>query len=71
MGLLLGFGRSTVIAATVLFGFALLKRLIIVFGFLFAIVKFAIVLAFLILLISIAVAVIRDWSRDKNGVKST
>ena len=57
-------------AAIVLFGFALLKRLIIVFGFLFALVKFAIVLAFLILLISIAVAVIRDWSRDKNGVKS-
>ena len=54
-----------------MFGFALLKRLIIVFGFLFAIVKFAIVLVFLILLISIAVAVIRDWSRDKNGVKST
>ena len=71
MGLLLGFGRGTAIAATVLLGFALLKRLIIVFGFLFAIVKFAIVLAFLILLISIAVAVIRDWSRDKNGVKST
>ncbi len=71
MGLLLGFGRGTAIAAIVLFAFALLKRLIIVFGFLFALVKFAIVLAFLILLISIAVAVIRDWSRDKNGVKST
>lgn len=70
MGLLLGFGRGTAIAAIVLFGFALLKRLIIGFGFLFALVKFAIVLAFLVLLISIAVAVIRDWSRDKNGVKS-
>ena len=71
MGLLLGFGRGTAIAATVLFAFALLKRLVIVFGVLFALVKFVIVLAFLILLISIAVAMIRDWSRDKSDAKST
>ena len=71
MGILLALGRGTAIAATVMFAFALLKRLVIVFGVLFALVKFAIVLIFLILLISIAVAVIRDWSRDKNGVKST
>ena len=47
--------------------FALLKKLIIVFGFLFAIIKFAIVLIFLILLISIAVAMLRDWSNKSTA----
>ena len=42
--------------------FALLKKLILVFGFLFAILKFAILIVFLILLVSIAVAMLRDWS---------
>jgi len=69
MGILLAFGRGTVIAATIMFAFAILKRLVIVFGLLLALVKFVIVIAFLALLISIAVAVIREWGRDKNGVK--
>lgn len=71
MGLLLGFGRGTVLAATVLIGFAILKRLVIVFGVLFALAKFVIVAAFLTLLISIAVAMIRDWSDKKNGAKES
>jgi hypothetical protein len=49
-------------------GFALLKKLIIVFGFVFAILKFAIVILFLVLLISIAVAMLRDWS-NKSSTK--
>ena len=71
MGLLLGFGRGTILAATVLIGFAILKRLVIVFGVVFALIKFIIVVAFLALLISIAVAMIRDWSDKKNGVKES
>ena len=71
MGLLLGFGRGTILAATVLIGFAILKRLVIVFGVVFALLKFIIVIAFLALLISIAVAIIRDWSDKKNGVKES
>ena len=71
MGLLLGFGRGTILAATVLIGFAILKRLVIVFGVVFALFKFIIVVAFLALLISIAVAMIRDWSDKKNGVKES
>lgn len=71
MGLLLGFGRGTILAATVLIGFAILKRLVIVFGVVFALIKFVIVVAFLALLISIAVAMIRDWSDKKNGVKES
>ena len=71
MGLLLGFGRGTILTATVLIGFAILKRLVIVFGVVFALFKFIIVVAFLALLISIAVAIIRDWSDKKNGVKES
>jgi hypothetical protein len=69
MGLLIGLGRGTAVSAIILLAFALLKKLIIVFGFLFALVKFAIVVAFLSLLVSIAVAMFRDWSQQKNGVK--
>lgn len=71
MGILLALGRGTAVAATAIFAFALLKRLIILFGFLFALVKFAILIAFLVLFVSIAIAIIRDWSREKNGVKET
>ena len=70
MGILLALTRGTAIAATIIFAFALLKRLIILFGFMFAIVKFIIVIAFLIVLVSIAVAMLRDWCRDKNVKES-
>ena len=70
MGILLALTRGTAVAATIIFGFALLKRLIILFGFMFAIVKFVIVIAFLIILVSIAVAMLRDWRRDKNVKES-
>jgi len=69
MGLLIALGRGTVVSAAVLLAFALLKKLIIVFGLLLAFIKFAIVIAFLLLFISIAVAIVRDWSQSKNGLK--
>jgi len=67
MVVLLAFVRGTALAATVLFAFAILKRLVIVFGVLFALVKFVVVLAFLILIVSIAVSMFRGWSEQKNG----
>ena len=70
MGILLALTRGTAVAATIIFAFALLKRLIILFGFMFAIVKFVIVIVFLIILVSIAVAMLRDWCRDKNVKES-
>ena len=70
MAILLALTRGTAVAATVIFAFALLKRLIILFGFMFAIVKFVIVIAFLIVLVSIAVAMLRDWCRDKKVKES-
>ena len=51
MAILIGLLRGTSIAAAIMLAFALLKKLIIVFGFLFAILKFAIVILFLVLLI--------------------
>lgn len=71
MGLLLALGRGTAVTAIVLFAFALLKKLVIVFGILLALVKFAILIAFLVLLISIAVAMLREWSCRKDGIKSS
>jgi hypothetical protein len=66
MGILIALTRGTAVVAAIMFGLALLKRLVIAFGFLFAIIKFAIVLAFVVLLVSIAVAMLRDWSSQKK-----
>ena len=66
MAILIGLLRGTSIAAAIMLGFALLKKFILVFGFLFAILKFAIVILFLVLLISIAVAMLRDWSNKST-----
>jgi hypothetical protein len=68
MGILIGLLRGTTIAAAIMLAFALLKKFIIVFGFLLAILKFAILIIFLILLISIAVAMLRDWN-NKSSTK--
>ncbi len=69
MALLLTFARGTAVMATVLFAVAVLKRLIILFGFLLAMVKFFVVVAFLILLVAIAVSMLRGWSQTKSSVK--
>jgi hypothetical protein len=66
MGILIALTRGTAVVASIMFGLALLKRLVIAFGFLFALIKFAIVLAFVVLLVSIAVAMLRDWSGQKK-----
>ena len=70
MGILIALFRGTSVAATIILAFALLKRLIIGFGFLLALVKFVIVIAFVIVLVSIAVAMLRGWCRDKNVKES-
>ena len=67
MAILVGLLRGTTIAAAIMLAFALLKKFIIVFGFLLAILKFAILIIFLVLLISIAVAMLRDW--NKSSIK--
>lgn len=66
MGILIAIFRGTAVATSIIFALALFKRLIIAVGFLFGIIKFAIVLAFVALLVSIAVAMIRDWSQKSS-----
>ena len=66
MAILIGLLRGTSVAAAIMLAFALLKKLIIVFGFMFAILKFGIVLLFVALLVSIAVAMLRDWSNKST-----
>jgi hypothetical protein len=67
MGILIALFRGTAVATAIILGLALLKKMIIVFGFVFAIVKFAIITAFLLLLISIAVSMFRDWSNKRTS----
>jgi len=57
---ILGIGRGALLTLAVIFGLAVLKKLIIVFGLLFALIKFGIVLVFVGLLASILVAMFRD-----------
>jgi len=66
MAILIALFRGTAVATAVIFGLALLKSLIIAFGFILAIVKFVIVAAFLILLVSIAISMFRDWSNKSS-----
>jgi hypothetical protein len=66
MGILIALFKGTAVATTIVFALALLKALVVGFGVLFAIVKFAIVLVFVVLLVSIAVAMLRDWSSNSS-----
>jgi hypothetical protein len=70
MGFLLTIGRGTILTAVIILALALLKKMVIIFGFLFAFIKFGIIIAFTVLLASIAIAIIRDWSNSKNGPKT-
>jgi len=68
MPILIALFRGTAVATLIVFGLAILKALVVSFGFLLAIIKFAIVLVFLVLIVSIAVSMIRDWS-NKSSTK--
>ena len=63
---ILGIGRGVLLTFGVSLALAVLKKLIIVFGLLFALIKFGIVIVFIALLISILVAMFRDRSGAKN-----
>jgi len=61
-----GIGRGLLLTIAIMFALALFKRLIIVFGLFFAFIKFAIVIAFIALIVSIAVAMFRDRAGARN-----
>ena len=63
---LLGIGRGFLLTVAVIFALAVLKKLVIVFGLFFAVLKFGIVIAFVVLLVSILFAMCR-----KNGGSKT
>ena len=66
MAILYAFGRGGAVIALVLLVVALLKQLITMVGFLLALVKFAIIIAFVAILVMIALAIFRDRSRRKH-----
>ena len=59
-------GRLGGIVALILLVFALLRQLIMLFGFLLALVKFAILMAFVVLIVMIVLAILRDRSRRRK-----
>jgi hypothetical protein len=67
---ILGIGRGVILAAAIMLALGLLKRMIIVFGLFFAFIKFAIVIAFIVLIVSIAVAMFRDRAGSKSSSAS-
>ena len=62
----IGIGRGILVTLGIVFMLALLKKLIIGFGLLFAIIKFGIVIVFIALMISILVAMFRNGNGSKT-----
>ena len=58
-------GLGSIVAAILLI-VALLKQLVVMFGFLLALVKFAIIMAFVLVLVMIVVAIWTDRSRRRR-----
>jgi hypothetical protein len=66
MAILAAFGRGGAVLALIFLIVALLKQLIVMVGFLLALIKFAIVIAFLLMMLMIVLAIWRDRSRRKR-----
>jgi len=66
IGFIKVFGRLGGIVALILLVVALLRQLIMLFGFLLALVKFAILMAFVVLIVMIVLAILRDRSRRRK-----
>ena len=66
IGFIKVFGRLGGIVALILLVVALLRQLIMLFGFLLALVKFAILMAFVVLIAMIVLAILRDRSRRRK-----
>ena len=66
MSFLYAFARGGAVLALILLFVALLKQLIVMVGFLLALIKFAIVIAFVVVIVMIALAIFRDRARRKH-----
>jgi hypothetical protein len=70
MAILAILGRGGAVVGLVLLVVALLKHLILLVGFLLALVKLAIIVAFVAVLVMIGLAIFRDRSRRKQETSS-
>jgi hypothetical protein len=66
MAILAAFGRGGAVIALILLIATLLKQLIVMVGFLLALIKFAIVIAFVLMMGLIVFAIVRDRSRRRR-----
>jgi hypothetical protein len=66
IALLKTFGRLGSIVALILLVVTLLRQLVTMFGFLLAFVKFAIVMAFVVIIVMVALAILRDRTRRRK-----
>ncbi len=66
MAFLAAFARGGTVLALILLVVALLKQLIVMVGFLLALIKLAIVIVFVVVIVIIALAIFRDRSRRKH-----
>ena len=66
MAFLYAFARGGAVFTLILLAVALLKQLIIMFGFLLALIKFAIVIVFVAVIVMIVIAIFRDRSRRRH-----
>ena len=66
MAILAAFGRGGAVFGLILLVVALLKQLILLVGFLLVVIKFAIVIAFVLTMVMIVLAIVRDRSRRKR-----
>lgn len=71
MAILYSFARGGAVLGLILLALALLKQLIVMVGFLLALIKFAIVIAFVAVIVMIALAIFRDRSRRKHEAEDT
>ena len=71
MAILAAIGRGGAVLALILLIVALLKQLIVLVGFLLALIKFAIVVAFVAIMVMIALAIWRSRAREKQEMNET
>lgn len=70
MAILYALGRGGAVIALILLIVALLQQLIAMVGILLALVKFAIIIAFVAVLVMIGLAIFRDRSRRKREAEA-
>ena len=66
MAILAALGRGGAVIALILLVVSLLKQLILLVGFLLALIKFAIVVAFVAIMVMIVLAIWRSRCREKR-----